>query len=236
VNGTFMATTVTNLRTSSCTGSDGTYTKSRATYSGQATSSEPSLNGTATIDASSLVNSTTGAGTVSGQLQIDSSTGGHTTAAFEGVLTNGTVVGLAEGRSHPGGGETTLLANLSAGFSATGGFQNGKLGGGAGPGDAVLVTPGGCQAPKPPAPPKPDHVKAHGAITAAPSGSISVAGVTCTVPANLQAAVAGLATGTVVTIECDVANGVSTLTHVSGSGGDSGNGQGQEHGHAHGHD
>src|SRR5262249_30027651 len=108
---------------------------------------------------------------------------------------------------------------------AAGGFGNGKIGGAAN-GDAVLITPGGCHPPKAPPPPKPERVKASGAITAVPTaspGSITVAGVTCGVPANLQNDVSKLKVGDVVTIECDVANGTSTLRSVSG------------HGHEHGH-
>jgi len=212
VNATFAATTVSNLRTSTCTGADGSYAKSVATYSGMATSSEPSLNGPVRIEAASFVNTTTGVGTVSGSARIDTTDGRRTSIGFEGVLTHGSVVGIAEGRTRPGRDEVKLLANVSADYSATGGFGNGKLGGGTAAGDAVLITSGGCTPPKAP---KPEHVKARGAITNVSPTSISVAGVTCNVPANLQGAVANLKTTDVVTIECDVANGAGTLTKVS---------------------
>ena len=217
VSATFSATTASNLRTSTCTGADGSYAKSVATYTGSAVSSEPSLNGPARIEASSFVNTTTGVGTVSGQARIDTTDGRHTSFAFEGVLTHGSVVGLAEGRSRPGRDEVKLLANLSADYSAAGGFGNGKLGGGTAAGDAVLITSGGCHPPKAP---RPEHVKARGAITAVSPSSISVAGVTCVVPTNQQSAVAKLKVTDVVTIECDVANGTSTLTKVSSHGHD----------------
>ena len=64
VSATFTATAATDLRTSTCTGADGSYAKSRATYSGSAASAEPSLNGPARIEAASFVNTTTGVGTV----------------------------------------------------------------------------------------------------------------------------------------------------------------------------
>ena len=63
---TFAATAASNLRTSTCTGTDGTYTKTVATYTGSASSSEPSLSGAARIEAASFVNTTTGVGTVWG--------------------------------------------------------------------------------------------------------------------------------------------------------------------------
>ena len=207
---TFTATAASNLRTSSCTGTDGTYAKSVATYTGSASSSEASLNGAARIEAASFVNTTTGVGTVWGNARIDTA-GGSTRFSFQGVLTHGSVVGLASGHSRG----ANLLANISADYSAAGGFGNGKLGGGTAAGDAVLITPGGCH---PPAPPKPERVKARGAISTVSPTSITVAGVTCSVPGDLQGKVAKLKVSDVVSIECNVANGANTLTHVSTHG------------------
>jgi hypothetical protein len=216
VSATFSATPTGTVRTATCTGADGTYAKSQGTYTGTATSSEPSLNGSASIEAASFVNTTTNVGTVWGKLRISTADGRRTTADFEGVLTHGSVVGLAEGRAHPRGG-VKLLANFSADFSA-GGFMNGKLGGGTAAGDAVLIEQGGCKPPKPPKPPKPEKVNARGAITAVSSSSITVAGITCNVPANLQNEVSKVKVNDVVTIECEVASGTSTLKHVSRHG------------------
>jgi hypothetical protein len=210
VSATFTATTVSNSRTATCTGADGTYTKAVANYGGSAVSSEPALNGPARIEAASFVNTTTGVGTVWGTIRIDTADGRRTSAGFEGVLTGTSLVGWAEGRSHPRGG-VKLLANFSADFSAATGFANGKIGGGTAAGNAVLVTSGGC---KPPKPPKPEKVKARGAITAVSPTSISVAGVTCAVPASEQGDVAKVKVGDVVTIECEVANGTSTLEDI----------------------
>ena len=85
VSATFTATAVSKLRTASCAGADGTYARSQATYGGSFTSTEPSLNGPARIEAASLVNTTTGVGTVWGQVRIDTADGRHTSAAFEGA-------------------------------------------------------------------------------------------------------------------------------------------------------
>src|SRR5262245_31194378 len=77
VSATFTATGVTNVKSSSCTASNGhTYTTTRATYTGAtAGASDPSLNGTITIDAKSLVDTTTGDGVLSGHLRIATSGG-----------------------------------------------------------------------------------------------------------------------------------------------------------------
>jgi hypothetical protein len=210
VSATFTASTVGNLRTATCAGTDGTYAKSHASYGGSFVSSEPSLNGNARIEASSFVNTTTGVGTVWGEIRID--TGDRRTrASFEGVLAGGTLVGLAEGRTRVDRDGAKLLANLSASFTAAGGFTNGKLGGATAPGEAILITHGRCHAPKEP---KPERVKARGAITTVSPTSIAAAGVTCTVPSNLQSEVGKLKTGDIVTIECDVAAGAGTLRDV----------------------
>src|SRR5579884_2028582 len=205
VSATFNTTTASNVRTTSCTASDGTYTTSSGRYTGAVASAEPTLNGNATIDATSVLNTTTGNGVVSGHIRIDASAGGHTDASFDAVYTNGQIAGLAEGHGGPGG--NGLVANLSAAFSATGGFQGGKLGGGSGGGNAVLVSGGSCQ---PTPPPRPETVEAHGAITQVTSTSITVAGVTCTVPTNLQPAVASLHQNDRVVIRCTVAGGTNT--------------------------
>ena len=75
VSATFTATSVSNLRTSSCVGAEGTpFTYTRATYSGTATSADPTLNGPVTLDLSSYISTTTGYGTVAGKLRITTAT------------------------------------------------------------------------------------------------------------------------------------------------------------------
>ena len=203
VSATFTASTPSNLRTSTCTATDGSYTKSTGTYAGTATSTEAALNGPVAIEATSLVNTTSGVGVVSGYAKITTATGGRTSIRFDGVLTEGTVVGIAEGHSR-GDGDVKVFGNISAKYVAATGFTEGKLGDAAS-GDAVLITQsGGCNASTTT---RPDNVTARGAISAitpaapAPPTSITVAGVTCTVPATLQSAVAALKVGGVTTIE-----------------------------------
>ena len=164
------------------------------------------------------MNTTTGVGTVSGQARIDTTDGRHTSFAFEGVLTHGSLVGLAEGRSRPGRDEVKLLANLSADYSAAGGFANGKLGGGTAAGDAVLITPGGCNPPEGPAARAREGARRdHGGLADVDQRRRRDLRRP---DQTMQGAVAKLKITDVVTIECDVANGASTLTKVSSDGHD----------------
>jgi hypothetical protein len=204
---TFTATTASNLRTSTCTDSGGkVYATSRGRYSGNAVSTDGALNGAATFDVESLINQTDAIGTVVGTLRIDGN-GGHTVAHVEAVYSGGHVAGLADGRgSAPW---SKLVANLSADFSANGGFANGKLGGGTAGGDAAEITSGGCRPAKPP---KPETIQVHGTVTAVSSSSITVAGVCCTVPsANL---VAGVQVNDRVELKCTASGGTNTLVRV----------------------
>jgi hypothetical protein len=211
VSATFTATTATKVRTASCTGADGTYERTRATYTGTSTSSEPTLNGPLRIEVESLVNTTTGIGVVSGRFAVG---GGwtRTHAGFDAVLTGTALAGLAKGGNH-GRPHAGLVGNVSAAFSTAGGFTDGKLGGGTTGGNAVMILRGGC---KPGHAPKPEKVEARGAITAISTSppSITVAGITCSVPADLQSKVSGLQVGQSVKIKCTVAGGVNTLVDI----------------------
>jgi hypothetical protein len=211
VSATFVATTPSDVRTSTCTGSDNvTYTTTRGRWSGTATTTAPagdtSLSGNATVDAEVLVNSA-GDGFVSGRLRIDGAN--HTSAWFEGVISGGAhIAGLAEGRGSAQWSK--LVANLSADWSSAGGFTKGMLGGGAAGGNAVVLTSGGCRTAPPP---KPETINLHGAITIG-AGTVAVAGVTCAVPANLSAEVTKLHSGDRVEIKCTSASGTNTLARV----------------------
>ena len=216
VTATFTATTAGDVRTSSCTGTDNvTYTTTRGRWTGTA-SGDPTLSGNATLDAQVLVNSS-GDGFVSGRLRIDDANHtNHTSAWLEGVISGGThVAGLAEG--HGSAPWSRLVANFSADWSSTGGFV-GKLGGGTTGGNAIVLTSGGC---RPAQPPKPDTIRAEGGPTfGTGSTTITVAGVTCTVPANLLPAVqslqAKLKPGAQVEIKCTSASGTYTLVRIDG--------------------
>src|SRR5438132_12612768 len=97
VSATFTATTASGVDTNTCTASDGSYATTHGTWTGTATSTEPSLNGPATVDAKSVVNTRTGYGVVSGRLRVDGGDSSHTEAQFDAVYSNGHVAGLAEG-------------------------------------------------------------------------------------------------------------------------------------------
>jgi len=209
VSATFAATTVSNVRTSNCIGAEGApFTLTRATYSGTATSTDATLNGPVTLDLSSYVNTTTGYGTVAGKLRISTAGNGYTNAHIDGVVSHGAFAGLAAGRVD---NATWLLGNISADFTSAGGVTNGKLGGSAG-GDAVEGIPGHCVKP---ALPKPQRIHVVGTATAASATSLSVASVTCAVPADLAAFVTShVAVGTRVDLRCLVSNGTPTATRI----------------------
>jgi hypothetical protein len=221
VSATFTAATPSVVKTSTCTGSDGTYTKTDATYTGTSTSTDPNLNGSISIDTDSLLNTTTNVGTVTGRIRFGSGNGNST--QFTAVYSSGNIAGLASG--HEGGDSgTQLVANLSAAFSTTGGFSSGKLGGGTTGGNAVELSQGGC---KPAPAPKPDTIEVRGAVTAVSSTSITAAGVTCTIPTTLTSQVASLnlTNGSQVDMTCTAAGGTNTLAKISaGHGNDKGNG------------
>jgi hypothetical protein len=130
---TFIATTVADSRSDTCTGADGTYARTRATYSGTATSTDARLNGPMTVRATTLYNATTNLGVVSGRFRV-----GDTKGDFQAVDTNGSLAGFAEGKAK--GPRGMLLANLSATFDPTTGFADAQLGGGAAPDTAVFVS------------------------------------------------------------------------------------------------
>lgn len=220
VSATFTAATASNVRTSTCTitgGTNaGTYTTTRGRWSGSvAGDTTNTLNSTtATIDAQIVVGPT-GDGTVEGKLRTN-----HTVAGFDAVIDkSGNFAGLAEGR---GGGDenesfNNLVGNISGNWTSAGGFTGGKIGGGTSGGNAVLLGRGGCQNTTQ----KPETVEAKGALTIG-SGTVTVAGVTCTVPANssLAADVTKIGANARVEIKCTTSAGVNTLVRISGRHGD----------------
>jgi hypothetical protein len=109
------------------------------------------------------------------------------------------------------------MGDLSSGFSTTGGFTNGKLGGTDGGGAAVLLQHGKClRAPTVGV----QRVRARGTVTAVSSTSITVAGVTCAVPAALAGKLTGVKTGEVVELRCELVNNALTLTKIERKGHD----------------
>jgi hypothetical protein len=216
VSATFTATTQTGKSsTRTCTTADGkTLVATRATFTGSAASTSPELAGAVTIDTQALINATDDVGRIDAHLRIASNSG-KTDLHFTGVYDHASLAGLATG--HAASPHVQLVGNLSSGFSTGGGFTSGKIGGGSAGGSAIELGPGRCApakpAPKPP-PPRPEQVEATGAVSAVSSTSITVAGLTCTVPSNLAARISGVETGDRAGIRCTVSNGTNTLTKI----------------------
>jgi len=206
VSGTFSATAA-NAKTRTCTTTAGkTIVVTDARYTGTAAGSA-GLAGAIILQARSVVNTTDDIGTVAGHYAVAHGAKG----AFTTVYDHGAVAGLATGRLHNPSGE--LVANLSASFSPTAGFSNGKIGGGTSGGSAVAVSGGACKS----APTVHEHDGARGTISALSSTSITVAGLTCAIPSDRSSAVnAKFKTGDTVEIACAFANGASTLTKIEG--------------------
>jgi hypothetical protein len=162
---TFVATTVADSKSDTCTGADGTYTRTRANYTGTATSTDARLNGAMTVRATTVYNADTKLGVVDGSFRV-MTTDGHTDGHFRGVDTDGSLAGFADGSAKAHGPHGRLLANLSATFDPTTGFAAGSLGGGSAPDTAVFVS-GAC----------PEHHGHEGASGASgPSGPTGAAG------------------------------------------------------------
>jgi hypothetical protein len=210
VTGAFTATAASRVESRTCTTSEGkTIVTTDGTYTGTATG-DPDLTGPATLHARSTINTTDGVGWVSGSLRIDVASGNDTKANFDTVYQGGKVAGLAAGYAHDP--RAKLLANISADFTSAGGFANGKLGGGTTGGAAVEIGAGKCERTQV----VKESSQASGLVTANAGTTITVAGLTCTVPAELQSSVSGLAVGSRAEIRCSLVNGVNTLTKAGG--------------------
>jgi hypothetical protein len=206
VSGTFSAS-AGNVSSKTCTTADGkTVVVTNGTYTGTAAGGS-GLAGAITLRARSVVNTTDSVGVVTGSYAIKDGAKG----AFSTVYDHGSVAGLATGRVH--GPSRALVANVSATFSPTSGFTNGKLGGGTSGGSAVEVTSNGCKKVAP----THQRVQARGTISSLGATSITVAGVTCAIPSDASSRVNGkFKTGDTVEIECAFANGAATLAKIEG--------------------
>lgn len=203
VAATFTATTA-STQAQTCTTADGhTIVTTKAKYAGSATGSAD-LTGPITLSARSVVNTTDNVGLVDGSFKIATSAG-KTDAEFTAVYDGGAIAGLAEGHTATHG---QLVANISAGLGA-GGFSSGKLGGGTAGGSAVELGPGGCTSKT-----KTAKREAEGTVSAVSSTSVTVAGLTCTVPANLASTVGNFKVGDRAEIKCALSGSTSTLTKI----------------------
>jgi hypothetical protein len=208
VVGTFSAAG-TSTSSKTCTTTNGkTIVVTDGKYTGVAAGGAD-LTGPITLRARSVVNTTDNVGTVEGRFSIDVANGKNTDGSYSAVYDKGAIAGLASGKAHQS--NSKLLANLSATFSAASGFTDGKLGGATAGGSAVELAAGSCKSAKTTS----EKSSAHGPITALSTTSITVALVTCTIPADKSADVnAKFKTNDNVTINCSIVNGTSTLTKI----------------------
>jgi hypothetical protein len=210
VAGTFTATTAANVETRTCTTTDGkAIAVTQATYTGTAAGAAD-LTGPVTLKVRSLINTTDGVGAVSGSFKITTATDKYTRGEFSSVWDHGNLAGLASGRAQDR--QVQLLGNLSAGFTAATGFTAGKIGGGTAPGSAILLGPGKCASEKK------ETSSAHGAVSAVSSTSITVAGLTCDVPASFATQIAAVKVNDQQTIRCNLVSGKNTLVKLGGDG------------------
>jgi hypothetical protein len=214
VAGTFTATgSTTSTRT--CTTTEGkTIVVTDGKYTGLA-AGDPDLTGAITLRARSVINTTDSVGTVDGRFAIDTAAGKDASASYSAVYDHGTIAGLAAGKAGQSDARAKLLANISATFSAATGFTGGKIGGGTAGGAAVLLGPGNCKSSSTSS----ERSEARGTISALSTSSVTVAGLTCAVPAAISAEVnAKFKTNDSVTIKCSLVSGTNTLTKISKKG------------------
>jgi hypothetical protein len=210
VSATFAAS-AEHVATQTCTSTDAkAMSVTNGTYTGPATG-DPGLTGALTLRAHSMLNTTDNVGAVTGTFRIHVANGRDAGGVFTAVYDHGTLAGLLVGRAHDPGAR--LLANFSATFAPATGFTGAKIGGGTTGGGAVEIGAAGCG----PRVPRPMHSEAHGAISAISATSITVGGLTCTIPAKSRAAALlprRLKVGDMVEIRCDLVDGQKTLTRI----------------------
>jgi hypothetical protein len=205
VVGTFNASAA-STKTRTCTTTDGkTLAVTNGRYTGAALG-DPDLAGPIRIAAHSVINTTDGVGFVEGRFRIDVP-GRDTVANFTAVYDHGAIAGFARGQARTP--HARLLANISAGFSAGGGFINAKIGN-TGGGSAVEVGPGRCQ-PRPGT----ETSSARGTISQLTQGLITVAALTCTIPPSMSAQVnSRFKVGERAEIHCKVVGADNTLVKI----------------------
>jgi len=143
VSATFNATNVVKSVQKSCKVNGGdTYTYTRATYSGTASSADARLNGSIKIYAQSMIDDTTGIGAVIGDYRIDAASGPGAFGRIEASLSSGQMSGAVRGHAPKPWGE--LFAGLNGSFSPSGGFSGVGVGSGSGAASGVLLQHGAC--------------------------------------------------------------------------------------------
>ena len=214
VSATFDATNVVRASTHTCTGVDGTYEITRAVYSGNAHSTDAALDGPIRIRVVSVYNTTEQLGSLDAvywTTVLGRRAQGHLTA----VNSNGTLDGFLRGRvSRPYG---RLYGGVSSSWSRTGGFTNGKLGGGGSSADVALVLEHRPCVPSPRPADRSVRLHVKGTIDALSSTSISVkpedgsAVQSCAIT-TISPGTSRFAQGDKVAMNCATLAGTLTLT------------------------
>jgi hypothetical protein len=210
--------------TKTCTGADGTYEIVRGRYAGEADSSVAALDGPLTLNVTSVYNTTEKAGWITGSIRVrrgSASDDRNFDGRLVGTLTEGSgdtrvLDGFATGRI--GGRYADVVGNVTASFSAAGGFANGKLGeGGA---NLALMVGKACVKPAPVS----VHLVVRGEIQALSSTSISVvprdgsSTQTCAIKEGTSPSTSRFETGDEVEMRCGLVGGAMTLVKLSRRG------------------
>lgn len=197
-----------------CVGADGTYQITRGSWVGTAVSASSRLAGALSIRGELAVNQTTGVGWLSGRIRIDGNTDAPTAAGgdLRAVIADGKVIGFLSGRVRD---EGQLFASVSATLGREG-FTDGQIGRGSSSPAAIVLDRGPCEAVARPRP----VVETRGTAAATSLTAITVARangetLTCTVGADLAAAVARLTVGDKVFVACAYVDGSYRLVRLA---------------------
>lgn len=148
------STTSKHVSTKTCTGADGNYTLTNAMYSGTVSGTlTEGATDTLKLNVRSLVNQTTGDGSVSGQFTIKHGNADVANGSLSAVDTgsgslSGFLSGHGPGVPPPPGPRARLLANFTGTLSS--GNLNGQIGGNATMTNSAITQSGGCPAPPEP--------------------------------------------------------------------------------------
>lgn len=208
-----------------CTGADGTYETVKGRYTGEADSSVPGLDGPVRLDVTSVYNTTEKAGWMTAVVKVRRSSGSDDrdfVGKLTGTLTGGSgdtrvLDGFLSGRI--GGRYADVVGNVTASFTAAGGFTGGKLGeGGA---NIALMIGRACVKQGPTS----VQLVVKGTIEALSATSISVKPrdgsptQTCAVKAGTSPSTSRYENGDGVEMRCGLVSGEMTLLKLSRNGG-----------------
>ena len=143
VTASFAAGTVAHAHTINCTGADGSYRETTATYTGTSASSNTALDGPLVVKAHSVVDTTSGLGWVDGTFKVKGGDGkGNLEGTIRATVVNGKLGGSVTGDlDNPNG---KLVSTVAGDFDQAGGFTNGSLGNGDSTEAAIVFERGTC--------------------------------------------------------------------------------------------